>query len=471
MKPTSLRKQIYLLSMRSEYNVDICIVGLGPAGIGAALTLSRSACMPRVLCLEAGDCLDKRQCTVLQNGICEQEEPCRMISGVGGCSTLSAAKISAFPAGSEFVKIFGSKDLAERKLLEAFALFTDYISLYKANIKADYIKNAREKFKRSEFKYKYYDVYLFDQKAIRKAYESIFSTLEAAGIESLLNTRLSEVIVRGKRFKLTALREGQRIRISSNSIVLGIGRLGEELIRSINGDFNLGGKENHLELGVRLEFPKEIFPDIDKYHKDLKVLFGDFRTYCACKEGTLAPYYLNRMYRVDGYYDPANKTNFTSIGIMLRLKPSTSNSQILNEIKKRSLKVGNGKPVRQTLVDYLDLEEVKKKGDSAITDNSVSFWSNGQISCCFPKAFSARIKKGVHNFVSNFLPKEDWRRISVFAPAIEYTQLRFPIRSDFSILPKMYLIGDCVGRFRGILQAFCSGVTCAQNIVGNMNEK
>ena len=95
--------------MRNDYNFEACIVGLGPAGIGAALTLSNSNLASRVLCLDAGHHPSIKSCSVLQNNSCKKEKPCQMISGFGGCSLLGAGKISAFPAGSKLGAILGSK--------------------------------------------------------------------------------------------------------------------------------------------------------------------------------------------------------------------------------------------------------------------------------------------------------------------------------------------------------------------------
>jgi len=91
----------------------------------------------------------------------------------------------------------------------------------------------------------------------------------------------------------------------------------------------------------------------------------------------------------------------------------------------------------------------------------------GDINQCFPNHLSAKIRKAVIYFTSRLLPKDSWEIVNVFAPEIDYGSLSFPIKSDFSIAKRMYLIGDCTGRFRGLLQAFCSGIICAEGIISN----
>jgi uncharacterized FAD-dependent dehydrogenase len=106
-----------------DHKVKACIVGLGPAGIGTAHTLSYSKLARSTLCLDAGKHSTYRSCPVLQNKSCIKCNPCEMISGFGGCSVLGGGKISAFPAGGKFINILDSNDMGMKKLLEGVNFF------------------------------------------------------------------------------------------------------------------------------------------------------------------------------------------------------------------------------------------------------------------------------------------------------------------------------------------------------------
>ena len=99
-----------------------------------------------------------------------------------------------------------------------------------------------------------------------------------------------------------------------------------------NRNLNSGGKKNHLEAGVRIEFPTRLCPDIGGYHKDLKLLFGDARTYCLCKNGKVALYRIDEVCFTEGYFTSESLTDLTNIGILVRLKPSSHSNKILYEI-------------------------------------------------------------------------------------------------------------------------------------------
>jgi len=392
-----------------------------------------------------------------------------MISGIGGASLLGGHKISAFPAGSNLGTIVGSLDLAKEKLNKALRKLDSYLPLQKPSISENDIIYAKKIFKKKGFEFRYYDSYIYIQEDLIHAYEKILLQLQNTGATICLNTEVTHISFKNDYFKIIIQQGSCIYEITSKYLIIGVGRLGKNFLRSLNRELNLGGKENNLEIGIRLEFLTEICPDIDKYHRDLKILYKDSRTFCICKGGKLAPYYLDDIFIVDGFLDPSNKTNFTNLAIVLRLKSSDRNDEIFHEIRKRTTQNSCGRPIRQMLLNYLNIN-VKNKTPTSFTGNSISFWVDGNVSQCFPESLSTRIRESVYQFVLTNLSKTSWEKVSVFAPVIEYFWMKFPVKSDFSIFPRMYLIGDCAGQFRGILQAFCSGIMSAESVIGKVYE-
>ena len=71
---------------------DVIIVGAGPAGIFAALELSRNNL--RVLMLEKGLDIDRRSCPMKVKGKCIECQPCATVSGWGGAGAFSDGKLT-----------------------------------------------------------------------------------------------------------------------------------------------------------------------------------------------------------------------------------------------------------------------------------------------------------------------------------------------------------------------------------------
>ena len=449
-----------------EYKTEICVVGLGPAGIGTAITFKEYNLLNNVLYLEIGNKPNDRYCSLLSNQICAREIPCQMISGFGGCSLLSGSKLSLLPAGGKLIDITGSKDLVEKSILKALEFFNKYLILKKPEIAIKDIIYAENFFGSLGFKYKYYDAYLFNQEELNQSYQKIYKNLKQSGATILLNTELIDVSCGERNFKLIAKKESRYINIIAKYLILGIGRLGKNLLRNLNIKLNLGGKENFLDIGVRLEFPINLYQNISKYHYDLKLLFNDARTFCVCSGGKVAHYLLNDIFFTEGYFNPIERTNFTNLGILIRLKPSTENELIIKEVVEKIIKTSSFKPLYQNLYEYLKNKNKNPKINN-FSSNSINYSQHVNLNKIFPRSINNKIKEAVTYFSNNLLKKSHFEEVNVFAPELDYVSMLFPVNTDFSIKPRIYLIGDCIGKFRGILQAFSSGVLCAENIINN----
>ena len=452
--------------MTSLSRYKVCIVGFGPSGLGAALFLSKSGMASQLVCLDQGTSSSDRACSILLNGICQGEMPCQMISGFGGSSLLSGGKVSAFPAGSGLAAILGDDSKANRKLKEAINMLHAFVPLEKPDIEQAEIDMAREIFGKMGFVYKYFDVYQFDHEQLREAYGEVHSQLQSVRVSVLLNTRLMDV-AQGKRgFRLRVKQDGTEFMIDTEYLILGLGRSGKSVLKRIDALLGLGGKAGQIDVGVRLELPTHLLPPIAWYHRDLKLLFENARTFCVCKDGNIAPYVIDGVFFTEGHLSLRNSSGLTNLGIVRRYEPSDRNKNLFEDIRERSIQQRSGKLVCERLTEYLGHTPIASK-TSVPKGNSDSFWMWGDVSDAFPAPLSTEVKEAVMYFAQRLLPRQHWQQVKVFAPEVDYAGISFPVKPDFSIRPGLYIIGDCVGEFRGIAQAFCSGIICAESLVGD----
>lgn len=442
--------------MMDKYKTNICIIGLGPAGIGAALKFNNLN-KKNVLCLDAGRRHFEKSCNIHSGGSCLKHNPCNIISGFGGSTLFGGGKLSDFPAGSGLSKILRSDILAKRYLSEGLEILNNYLNLKKFNVSSYKIKKANKFFGNKDFKYKYYDVYTY--KNIFNSYDNIYKVLKSSEFKLFFESKVINIKKYNNEYVVFFKSNKNVKRVRCKNLLLGVGRLGRNLMFKINKDFKLHGKTSILDVGVRLEMPTKLISNILQYHGDLKLKFlNDVRTFCICNDGKISPYLYENMFIVDGHMSEKDHTNYTNLAILKRYKNNIP--KILKIIKKKFGK----KPIKQSLVNYLN---VSKKQNN--TKSTLNFYKKDNINLYFPKKISSQIQESVRFFSESFIDKKDWKKVNVFAPEIEYTGLKFPVNSDFSIMPGMYLIGDCIGSFRGFLQAFTSGYICAKNLVGEIN--
>lgn len=454
--------------MKNHQAAKVCIVGLGPAGIGAALMLSRLGKKIDLVCIDGGNPPQKRYCSKDSNRACDKESFCQIICGFGGCALLSGGKISEFPAGDGLVSVYGSEDNTKKALLQALEIMSAYLTLEKTIINQVDADKEKSLFNAMGFEYRYYDAYLCEQKGLQRAFENIFQDLELSGASLLMRSELRDVKRKDDGFDLTVKNAATEVNIHTDYLLLAVGRSGRAMLRDLNTKMGLHGEENSLDIGVRLEFPNRLFDEKVKIHKDLKLVFGSARTFCVCRDGKIVHYYSNSLHFTEGCCTASEKSGLTNLGITIRLPASKNNQLVFNNMRKKMIKLHDGKIISQNLKDYLLTNDYKKENPHSESSN---FLEEGDINLCFPKPISSSVRDAVSYFAIRFFPQENWDKVRVFAPEVDYGGLRFPLSAEFSIIPNMYLIGDCTGRFRGILQAFSSGISCAKNIKGDLLEK
>ena len=175
------------------------------------------------------------------------------------------------------------------------------------------------------------------------------------------------------------------------------------------------------------------------------------------------------MFYVDGNLSPRNRSGFTNLGIITRFAPSGRNKMLLKDIRERAIEQRSGKLVCQMLSEYLGQNSPVTKANLS-AGNSDAFWVRDDINNCFPTSVSTDIREAVRYFAERLLPKQHWGTVKVFAPEIDYAGILFPVKSDFSVRPRLHIIGDCIGQFRGIAQALCSGIVCAESLIGKNHD-
>ena len=454
--------------MKNETDSLVCIIGLGPSGLAAALNLDLNGISDQVICIEAGDVIDNRVCSFITQGVCEKTEICSTISGVGGASLFAGNKFSMFPAGSSLIRIIGDEERTSNALSRSLELLSEYVPLSHRNTTQDVIQSGKKYYKRKGFEFKYYDSFVASTKDLRLGYKKMVDRLTQRGVKLLTNWKVLNIQQCHDKFKLVIENNGNTSTITCSFLIIAVGRSGESVLKHINERFVLKATENdNLEVGVRLEFPSFIFPDIDKYQVDLKLLFNKLRTFCVCKKGQLISYRQQGINILDGIYDPGNQSEFTNLGIMARINDPNINLAILNTIRRNMDQISNGFPLRQTFTDYMENNTLKYEAVIPATTKAITIWGN--VYEIYPDIISDLLKQGVIKIVSELINKNYWHLINVLGPAIEYMQIKFPINKNFEIKHNMFLVGDGYGRYRGLLQAFCSGMIAADEVIDRVN--
>jgi uncharacterized FAD-dependent dehydrogenase len=121
-----------------------------------------------------------------------------------------------------------------------------------------------------------------------------------------------------------------------------------------------------------------------------------------------------------------------------------------------------GKPIKQKYSDYMD-----NRMSSNIILTTVTNAVNGNIQDLFSVSINDAIKEFVeHVFIHTM--GMDASKMTLIAPELKIIR-NVELLHNFEAASNLYVIGAATGKFRGILQSFCSGVRCGDNFIKVVN--
>lgn len=432
---------------------DICLIGLGPAGIGFLSTLDEDV-LKNSICFEKGD--TNTTCTCYTNSECSKCDQCSIVSGVGGASRFSCGKISNFPAGSGLLPFWDLQEETLKKFLNLqIGLLKEELDLHKVDVPSETQTKAKALFETKGIAYKYYDVYEFKKDRYISYLSKKVDEAQVSGLQINYNTEVLNVeksVYQNESIYLITIKSKDGIsNYCAKKVIVATGNIDNncKLIQ------NLASKvlKTSYELGIRLTVPTEKIANVLDCHGDLKLKYKDGRTYCVSKNGFIISYSVNDALFLEGYTDSTESSKFTNLAIIIKCDDLNA----LNVFKEKYSKVYNGIPIKQSYNDYIN----NKISDLNFAEKFIPV-QQGNIK----DIFADKINDDIIDFIEAVLIQAiglDRKDIIIYAPELKET-IRFNINNDFQIDDDLYVIGAATGSFRGILQSMCSGMHCANSL-------
>ncbi len=433
---------------------DITLIGLGPAGIGF-LDFLQEPIFRNVLCIDKGDFDYSFNCQLHKDTLCTHCESCSIISGLGGASRFSCGKISLYPAGSGLVSFFDSEDelvdLMSHKLNE----LSYKLELTKHQVSQEKRDSTKSFFSQNDVCYKYYDVYAFRKEEYCLFLSRVVKHAVNAGSQMMFNTEVVEINHEnhsGKPLYSITTKCGEKVsRYLTKKVVLATGNINhsDRIMEFFSGKVN----KMSYEIGVRVSVSTDKLLNVLASHGDLKLKYKDGRTYCVSKDGYIIAYSADDVLYLEGYSDMDSPSEATNFAILIK----DNDLPTLERFKTVYKNVYGGIPIKQKYSDYL-----KRKKSISCLDEEYIPSQLGIISDLFSEKINASIVEFVDSVLINTLELKS-EDITLYAPELKETW-SVDLDKNFRMEDHLFVIGSATGRFRGILQSFCSGVRCAEII-------
>ncbi|MBS3937147.1 MAG: NAD(P)/FAD-dependent oxidoreductase [Peptococcaceae bacterium] len=460
---------------------DIAIIGAGPAGIFAALELTKLRPGLKIVMIEAGEDIARRTCPIVERRMahCVHCSSCAIMRGFGGAGAYSDGKYT-------FTTEFGGwlQDYLPPEEVMRLIYYIDNINLsYGAPTEIYSTENSDlKKLALSR------DLHLRDAKVRHLGTENnlcILRELRQAltlGVEMMFNCSVETIAPSAEGHKLNVRSRGaaEQTEVVADYVIAAPGRAGAEWFAGTCKALGLHLYNNQVDVGVRVEIPFEVFQHITDKVYEAKLVYrtkqyGDLvRTFCMNPHGYVVTENTDGIITVNGhsYRDEklhSKNTNFALLVSNRFTHPFKEPHQYGKRIASFSNMLGGGVLVQR----FGDLIKGRRTNAHRLLQSFTRPTleaTPGDLSLVLPKRHLDNIVEMIYalNEIAPGTANDD---TLLYGVEVKFYSSRLELSRELETpIPRLFAVGDGAGVTRGLAQASASGVHVARAIVSRYQQ-
>jgi len=456
-------------------NYDVVIVGAGPAGIFAALELSRQESGLRIAILDKGPALEERECVVREKGYaCGEHEPCLLLSGWGGAGAFSDGKLTlSGEVGGQLVEYVGAAALEETiKYVDGVYLsFGAPEKVYGGE--SEVVKALRGRAAKAGMSLLSQQIRHLGTEGCPRVLSGMEGELRERGVEMMMGCEVRKVLTSGGR--VTGVETGDGRELRANYVVVAPGREGSRWLSQEAPSLGLKLEANPVDIGVRVETRASVLEELTEVMYEAKLIYysrsfdDKVRTFCMCPYGVVAAENYDGTISVNGHSYSDRRTENTNFAILV----STSFTEPFKdpigygEYIARLANILGGGVIVQRLGD---LQQGRRSNPERIERGLVrptfAGATPGDLSFVLPHRYLTDILEMLEA-MDNLSPGINGRHTLLYGVEVKFYSSRLRLSKVLETEVKgLFAAGDGAGVTRGLIQASASGVVVAREIVG-----
>lgn len=452
---------------------NVAIIGAGPAGIFAALEITKLKPDWKIILIEKGDRIEERKC-LLREGYakCPTCKKCGLLCGWGGAGAFSDGKLTLTPDVGGHLDEYMPRNKVEELI--------DYADQY-------YLKfGATEEVFGTDRK-------VFDEierQAALAELKLVYSPVRHLGTERSLNVLKSmqdyldkkitivndvtaeSLIVECGQVKGIVLNNGQTI--CAEYTIIAPGREGADWLTGEFAKNKIGMVNNAVDVGVRVELPAPVFEPLTSKLYESKLIyhaptFGDeVRTFCMNPNGEVVQENYNGIATVNGHSYAKKTTKNTNFALLVSEKftePFKEPIKYGQHIASLANMLGGGILV-QRFGDLLDgRRSTPDRIKSSIINPTLTCATPGDLSLVIPYRQMTSIIEML-KALDKLCPGTASRYTLLYGIEVKFYSARVKLTDELETegVKNLFAIGDGAGVTRGLIQASASGIHVAHTI-------
>ncbi len=456
----------------TQPDYDVIIVGAGPAGIFAALELTRAANL-RVLMLDKGPALEKRRCPSRETGRCMKCATCHLMTGWGGSGAFSDGKLTLTTEVGGLLSEIRGPDEATALIQEVDALWVRFGANgepYSGDL--DRIEEVASRAALAGLRLQHYPIRHLGTERSGDILGAMYVELLGRGVKVHTRTEVARILTDDGTVSDVQTADGQVF--AARHVIVAPGREGADWLSRLARELDLSLSINPVDIGVRVEMPAHVFaPLTDLLYEPKFIYFSDsfddrVRTFCVCPYGEVVTEWAGDVLTVNGHSYANQRTENTNFAVLVS-KNFTEPFREPIAYGKYIARLANllsGGILVQRLGDLrAGRRTTEQRLERCITRPSLREAAPGDLNLVLPYRYVVNILEML-DALDQVAPGVASRHTLLYGVEAKFYSSRLKLSRDLETeVHNLFAAGDGAGVTRGLVQASASGLVVAREIL------
>ena len=457
---------------------DVIIIGAGPSAIFCAYELIHTRPEMKILMIEKGRSIEKRNCPKRKTKVCVGCKPCSITTGFAGAGAFSDGKLSLSPdVGGTLPEILGY-DKTEELLEAADSVYLKFGADKKIYGLEDYeaIERIRTKAIQANLKLIECPIRHLGTEEGYKIYTRLQEHLLEKGVEIKFMTMVKDIIVEDGVAKGVITDQGETC--YAPEIVSGVGREGSEWFANVCKEHDIQTRNGTVDVGVRVEVRDEIMKELNEKLYEAKLVYytptfdDKVRVFCTNPSGEVATeYYEGGLAVVNGhaYKSQDMKTKNTNFALLVS-KNFTEPFKSPIEYGKHIAQLGNMLCDGRILLQrYGDFKRGRRTTEERLVRNNITPTLKdavpGDLSLVFPHRIMVALDEMIQA-LDKVTPGIASDETLLYGVEVKFYSNKVVVNQEFETsIRGLRAMGDGASVTRGLQQASANGISVARSIL------
>jgi hypothetical protein len=445
---------------------EVIIVGGGPAGIFAALTLSELG-IDRIILLEEGKDIKTRQ----------RGNSKDILHGWGGAGAFSDGKLTlSTEVGGHLEEFTGNKSLYQL-LLSTDKIYVDHGAPDRlfGDLSPE-VEALADRARQADLELMPTRIRHMGTENCRNVLSNMYNTLSDQ-IQIKTRCRVDKLLVKNKKISGVKLNNGRILH--GRFVIAAPGRAGAEWMKEEAESLSLKTSSSPVDIGIRVELPATILRAITDTTYESKLVYysktfdDKVRTFCMNPYGEVVNEENDGIITVNGHSYATKKSENTNFAILVSsafTEPFDDPIAYGLYIARLANLIGGGTIV-QRLGDLLaGRRSTKSRIDRCLTNPTLGNATPGDLSYVLPYRHLVNITEML-KAMDRLAPGVNSRHTLLYGVEVKLYSNRIELSKNLeTAVANLFAVGDGAGITRGLLQASASGILAARAIASRIRK-